>query len=202
LDSLFLLFECVCSYSALVVFMDSNYRRRSESEDEFVFFVLPSVEASSQSSSSKKPMHTSKLSGASRVNEILSRHESLSKRNFRIEVSIFHALVPKLREKQLLVDTRAVSIEEQVGIFLYALAKNASNEILQDDFQHSGETISRHFGVVLDAATQVTCIYIHPPSLYPHQILRRPKFHPFFRYEQMHLLILLFSKFQNYHMQD
>jgi hypothetical protein len=132
--------------------MDSNYLQRSESEDEFVFFVLPTIEGSSQSSS-KKPMHTSKLSGACRVNEILSGHESLSKRNFRMEVSVFHALVTKLREKQLLVDTRAVSVEEQVGIFLYALAKNASNETLQDVFQHSGETISRHFGVVLDAIT-------------------------------------------------
>jgi hypothetical protein len=44
--------------------------------------------------------------------------------------------------------------------------------------------------------------YIRPPSLHPHQILRRPKFHPFFSYEQMHLPILLFSKFQNYHIQN
>jgi hypothetical protein len=40
-----------------------------------------------------------------------------------MEVSVFHALVTKLREKQLLVDTRVVFIEEQVGIFLYELAK-------------------------------------------------------------------------------
>jgi hypothetical protein len=160
--------------------MDPNYHRRSESEDEFMFFILPFVEASSQSSSSKKLMHTPKFSNASCVNEILSREESLSKRNFRMEVSGFHALVTKLREKQR-VDTRAVSVEEQVGIFLYALAKNASNETLQDEFQHSGEIISRHFVVVLDAVTQLTCIYIRPPSLHPHQILRRPKFHPFFQ---------------------
>jgi len=97
-----------------------------------------------------------------------------------MEVHVFHALVQKLRDKQLLADTRAVSVEEQVAIFLYALAKNASNETLQDEFQHSGETISRHFGAVLDAVTQLTCIYIRPPSLHPHQILRKPKFHPFF----------------------
>jgi hypothetical protein len=71
-----------------------------------MFFVLPTIEGSSQLSS-KKPMHTSKFSGACRVNEILSGYESQSKRNFRMEVSVFHALVMKLREKQLLVDTRA-----------------------------------------------------------------------------------------------
>ena len=53
-----------------------------------------------------------------------------------MEVHVFHALVQKLRDKQLLADTRAVSVEEQVAIFLYALAKNASNETLQDEFQH------------------------------------------------------------------
>lgn len=162
--------------------MDPNYQRRSESEDEFVFFVLPTIEeGSSQPSSSKKPMHTSKLTGAVRVNEILTGHESLSKRNFRMEASVFHALVNKLREKQLLADSRFVSVEEKVAIFLYALAKNASNETLQDVFQHSGETISRHFRAVLEAVTQLTCIYIRPPSLHPHQILRRPQFHPFFQ---------------------
>jgi len=166
--------------------MDPNYRRRSQNEDEFMLFVLPTIQDSSQPSSSKNLIHTSKLSGAERVHEILTGHESLSKRNFRMEVSVFQALVNKLREKQLLDDSRAISVEEKVAIFIYALARNASNETLQYEFQHSGETISRHFGAVLDAITQLTCVYIRPPSLHPHQILRRPKFHPFFRYEQMH----------------
>jgi len=145
-----------------------------------MLFVLPTIEDSSKPSSSKKPIHTSKLSGAERVQEILTGHESLSKRNFRMEVGVFQALVNKLHEKQLLDDSR-ISVEEKVAIFLYALAKNASNETLQYEFQHSGETISRHFGAVLDAITQLTCVYIRPPSLHPHQILRRPKFHPFFQ---------------------
>jgi len=118
---------------------------------------------------------------ADRVNEILTGHESLSKKNFRMEVQVFQALVHILRDKQLLADSRAISVEEKVAIFLNALAKNASNETLQYEFQHSGETISRHLGAVLDAVTQLTCTYIRPPSLHPHQILRRPKFHPFFQ---------------------
>ena len=157
--------------------MDPNYRRRSQNEDEFRLFVLTTIQDSSQPSSSKNLIHTSKLSGAKRVHEILIGHESLSKRNFRMEVSVFQALVNKLREKQLLADSRAISVEEKVAIFLYALAKNASNETLQYEFQHSGETISCHFGAI----TQLTCVYIRPPSLHPHQILRRPKFHPFFQ---------------------
>jgi hypothetical protein len=146
-----------------------------------VLFVLLTIGDSSNPSSSKNPIHTSKLSGAKRVHEILTGHESLSKRNFPIEVGVFQALVNKLREKQLLADSRSISVEEKVAIFLYALAKNASNETLRYEFQHSGETISRHFGAMLDAITQLTCVYIRPPSLHQHQILRRPKFHPFFQ---------------------
>ena len=56
-----------------------------------------------------------------------------------------------------LVDSRYVWVEEQLAIFLYAVSKNASNQVLQDQFQHSGETIRRHFAAVLNALTQLTC---------------------------------------------
>uniref|UniRef100_K3XPS4 DUF8040 domain-containing protein n=1 Tax=Setaria italica TaxID=4555 RepID=K3XPS4_SETIT len=69
-----------------------------------MLFVLPTIEgSSSHPSSSKKPIHTSKLPEAYHVNEILTGHESLCKRNFRMEVHVFHALVHKLQEKQLLL---------------------------------------------------------------------------------------------------
>jgi transcriptional antiterminator len=69
-----------------------------------------------------------------------------------MEREIFQALVQRLRENNL-ADSRYVSVEEQLGIFLYAVSKNASNRTLQDQFQHSGETISRHFRAVLYALT-------------------------------------------------
>uniref|UniRef100_A0A453IQU7 Uncharacterized protein n=1 Tax=Aegilops tauschii subsp. strangulata TaxID=200361 RepID=A0A453IQU7_AEGTS len=161
--------------------MNPSYRRRSESDYEFIHFVLPTLEDASQSSSSKKPMHTSKLSGAWRVQESLTGHESLCKRTFRMEVDIFQALVDKLREKKLLADSKVLAVEEQVAIFLYAVSKNATNETLQDWFQHSAETISRRFGLVLDAITRLTNVYIRPPSLNPHPILSKPQFYPFFQ---------------------
>ena len=121
--------------------MNPSYRCRSESDDEFIHFVLPTLQDTSQPSSSKKQMHTSKLSGAWRVHEILTGHEILCKRTFRMEVGI-QALVDKLHEKKFLADSTVLSVEEQVAILLYALAKNATNETLQDWFQHSAETIS------------------------------------------------------------
>jgi hypothetical protein len=114
--------------------MNRSYHRRSESEDEFVFFILPTLQAESSQSSERRPMHTSKMTGARRVTEILTGHESLCKRNFRMDVGIFQALVNKLCERNLLADTRSVAVEEQVAIFLYAMANNARNETLQDFF--------------------------------------------------------------------
>ncbi|KAM3255872.1 hypothetical protein ACQJBY_048816 [Aegilops geniculata] len=158
--------------------MDPSYCRRSKSEDEFALFVLPTLGESSHSS--RRPMHTSILTGARRVNEILNGHEDLCKRHFRMETDIFQALVQKLRENDRLVDGRDVSVEEQVAIFLYALSKNATNDTLADWFQHSGQTISYYFGEVLNAITELYSVYIRPPSLHPHPILSKQKFYPFF----------------------
>jgi hypothetical protein len=95
---------------------------------------------------SRRAMHTSVITGARRLTKILDGHEDLCKRHFRMEIEIFQALVKKLRERDRPVDGRDVSVEEQVAIFLYALAKNATNDTLADWFQHSGQTISFYFG--------------------------------------------------------
>ena len=59
----------------------------------------------------------------------------------------------RLREKKLLSDGYVVSVEEQVAIFLYALAKNATTDTLTDYFQHSLQTINHYFKEVLNAIT-------------------------------------------------
>jgi hypothetical protein len=160
--------------------MDSNHRR-SKNDDEFIFCIWPTLqEDSSSQASQKQAVHTSCRDGATFVHETLTGHEILCRNRFHMEREIFQALARRMRESNLLADSRYVSVEEQLGIFLYAVSKNASNRTLQDQFQHSGETISRHFGAVLYALTQLTCNYIRPPSLHPHRILRQPKFSPYF----------------------
>jgi hypothetical protein len=162
--------------------MDPKYHRRSQNEDELLFFVLPTLEEGSSSQpSKKKPIHNSIRSGATFIHETLTGHEVLCKRRFHMEREIFEALVRRLRENHLLTDSRYLSVGEQLGIFLYAISKNASSRTLQDIFQHSGETITHHFRAVLNALTQLTCNYIQLPSLHPHRILRHPKFAPYFQ---------------------
>ena len=99
-----------------------------------------------------------------------------------VSTAILHKLVECLREKVLLQDTRGVAVEEQVAIFIYAISKNASNRHLQWRFQHSGETISRHFGAVLRAMIQLTRSYIQlPPVNIPYKISSNSKFMPYFK---------------------
>jgi hypothetical protein len=156
--------------------MDPNYRRRSGHEDEFMFLVLPTLEGSSSSQpSERRPIHTSILNGATYVHEALTGHEVLCQWRFHMEREIFQALLQKLHEKRLLEDSRYVSVEVQVAIFLYAVSKNATNRTLQDRFQHGAHTISTYFHAVLNAITRLTCSYIQP-SVHQHRILSQPKF--------------------------
>jgi hypothetical protein len=98
--------------------MDPNYRRRSQLEDEFMLFVLPTMKEND-----KIPMHTSRLPGGMYVNEILTGHESLCKRQFRMEADIFRALISKLREKKLLPDSREVSLRKGCYILICSSKK-------------------------------------------------------------------------------
>jgi hypothetical protein len=61
-----------------------------------------------------------------------------------MEPRIFKDIATFLREEHILHDTRGVTVEEKLGMFLFMLSYNASYEYLQHEFKHSGETIHRH----------------------------------------------------------
>jgi hypothetical protein len=79
----------------------------------------------------------------------------------------FHALVKLLKDKGLLQDEQ-VLVEEQVAMFLYTLAKNASNRSVQERFQRSCDTVSCYFHIVIEAITQLSAeiitllVFLHP----------------------------------------
>uniref|UniRef100_K3ZN04 DUF8040 domain-containing protein n=1 Tax=Setaria italica TaxID=4555 RepID=K3ZN04_SETIT len=86
------------------------------------------------------PVHTSSLPGAKKVKEILEGYPSWCKVKFRMEPEIFKIIADFLRRDNLLRDTRGVAIEEQLGMFMFMLLHNASNQRLQKPFQHSEDT--------------------------------------------------------------
>ncbi|KAH9159237.1 hypothetical protein LEN26_002441, partial [Aphanomyces euteiches] len=114
----------------------------------------------------KIPKRVSVLTGAAWIIDMLEGNEEAFVENFRMPRSIFAALC-----------------HEQVGIFLYFAGQHASSAQLQQRFQHSAETITRHLRHVVKCINRLATTYIQIPSNdspVPKQILRNPKFYPFF----------------------
>jgi hypothetical protein len=94
-----------------------------------------------------------------------------------MEKEIFLQIIEVLHDNNLIVNSREVSVEEQLAMFLFCFSTNASNRTVQERFQHSGETVSRYFNTVLEAIVSLSPWFIQFPSVEtPIQISSNPKF--------------------------
>lgn len=84
---------------------------------------------------------------------------------FRMEKAHFFNLCMILRTRQLLKDTEHVLVEEQVALFLYILAHNQRNRMIETSFARSGQSVKRYFRQVLQAIGSLKSEYINGPSL-------------------------------------
>ncbi|KAK8604863.1 hypothetical protein V6N13_082330 [Hibiscus sabdariffa] len=98
----------------------------------------------------KVPRRTSEQTGHAWVQEILQGHPIRCYEMFRMEKHIFHMLCTELVEHGLKVTTR-MGIEEMVAMFLNMVGYARGNRMIQERFQHSRETVSRHLHNVLIA---------------------------------------------------
>ncbi|CAA0823514.1 Unknown protein [Striga hermonthica] len=119
--------------------------------------------------------------GSGFMNEVLHGNDDLCRGMFRMDCHVFLKLSNTLRHRGMLRDTAGVMIEEQLAIFLNVIGRNERTRVIQERFQHSGETISRHFNNVLKAVKSLSREFLRPPSLEtPPEILRSNRFHPYF----------------------
>ena len=169
--------------------MDHFLQWKMNNDDEdYTNFIMPHIERNIMEPT---PCHTSILTGMMYVNEVLDGHECRCKREFRMETFVFRAFVKLLRDKELLQDGQML-IEEQVAMFLYTLAKNASNRTVQERFQRSGDTVSRYFHSVIKAITRLSAEIIIPPRLHmPELIQSRTIFNPFFKVNLISIILKL-----------
>ncbi|RWR85031.1 putative nuclease HARBI1 [Cinnamomum micranthum f. kanehirae] len=127
-------------------------------------------------------VHNSILSGESFVDELLIGHERNCFDLLRVSKGCYVNLSNELRQRDLLADSRNVTVEEQLAIFLFTIAHNERNRVMQNRFQHSGETISRYFNKVLSAILRLCPHYIKPAgSETPPEIATNPLFNPYFK---------------------
>ncbi|KAA0044938.1 retrotransposon protein [Cucumis melo var. makuwa] len=78
-------------------------------------------------------------------------HESdlVCRQSTRMDRRTFAILCHLLRNVAGLSSTEIVDVEEMVAVFLHVLAHDVKNRVIQREFVRSGETVSRHFNIVL-----------------------------------------------------
>ena len=130
-----------------------------------------------------QPMRTSQLSGQEYMYEVLNCDNTRRCQEvFRMKAEVFRFLCSELQSKGELHPSRHIAVDEKVGMFLWTVARAASNRDVQERFQHSGDTVSRHFHQVLHAVNLLIPDYIKLPSTSETcvSITSTPKFYTYF----------------------
>jgi hypothetical protein len=91
----------------------------------------------------KVPQHTSILSGQDWLDELIAGHDGRFYNEIGMHKHVFWRLLAVLRKDAGLLDTRNLSSEEQLAIFLHFVRRGLSNRALQERFQRSPDTISK-----------------------------------------------------------
>ena len=129
----------------------------------------------------KSKVQEATQSGKTYLNEILIGHPCKCPDIFRMSSGCFLLLANELKCRGLLRDSRTVTMEEQLGIFLFTVGHSQRNHVMQNLFQHSGETISRYFNKTLDAIIKLVPYYVKLPNGdCPPEIANDPLSYPFF----------------------
>ena len=117
------------------------------------------------------------------MDRTLDKYEDRLFDSCRIDKSMFRALCHTLRIIDFLQNTKIVSIEEALGMFLVTVCHNTRNRIIIERFQHSKETISHQFSRVLKVINHLAPHVIQPRAIEdtPLEILTNPKYYPWFK---------------------
>lgn len=90
----------------------------------------------------KEPYHTSILSGYAWVQELLNGHPERIRTELGVHKEVFHALIQELRLMGH-GDTKYVTLEEQLAIFLYMSVTGLTIRHVGERFQRANGTISK-----------------------------------------------------------
>ncbi|GMJ08497.1 hypothetical protein like AT5G41980 [Hibiscus trionum] len=94
----------------------------------------------------------------------------------------FFNLCDILTRNNLLQSTRAVSVREQVIIFLHIIGHNLRFKVIGSRYYRSTETIHRYFKIMLRAISKLYKLVIRlPDESTPPKIRNNPRFYPYFK---------------------
>jgi DDE superfamily endonuclease len=132
-----------------------------------------------------QPKRTAFFKGATYIKELLAAgHDGRIQEVLRMKLKPFELLCAIMRKDGLLCDTRHVSVEESLAMFLHMVGRGTSFRDVEERFQHSGATVFRYFRAVLKALLALVPKYIKlpvSPTEIPTAISSSPKNYPFFK---------------------
>ncbi|RVW89736.1 hypothetical protein CK203_047240 [Vitis vinifera] len=132
----------------------------------------------------KTPQRTSMLSGAQFVRDMIEGHPQTCYELFRMDKETFMNLCDHLKRHENLQDTRFVTVEEAVAMFLLIVGHNVRMRVVAYRFQHSTETVARHFKEVRRALCRLGKILICPNNMtneVSSYVASNPKYFPWFK---------------------
>uniref|UniRef100_A0A803MTN3 DDE Tnp4 domain-containing protein n=1 Tax=Chenopodium quinoa TaxID=63459 RepID=A0A803MTN3_CHEQI len=130
------------------------------------------------------PLRLGGESGSEYINRLLHAHPDLCKEQLRLDRNIFVDVVTCMKNKNLLSDGRYISVAEQLGIFLYIMAKGSSYRDAVGRFPHSIATIGLYFKQVLEEMVHLSTEIIRPYqslTVVPKKIGDSTKYWPYFK---------------------
>ncbi|KAA0043338.1 retrotransposon protein [Cucumis melo var. makuwa] len=86
---------------------------------------------------------------------MIDESDLVCRQSTRMDRQTFAILCHLLRKVAGLSSTEIVDVEEMVAMFLHVLAHDVKNRVIQREFVRSGETVSRHFNIVLLAVLRL-----------------------------------------------
>ena len=90
----------------------------------------------------KTPYHTSALTGADWVQELLNGHPERIRNKLRVHKEVFWALIKSLTLGGM-GPSKHIPLEEKLAIFLYISVTGISFQHVNERFQHTTDTISK-----------------------------------------------------------
>ncbi|KAF3787492.1 putative nuclease [Nymphaea thermarum] len=130
----------------------------------------------------RRIVHPFKNAGIQFVDNIINSHPRNCLDLMRMDRNSFITLCNMLKERNLVEDGRAISVEEQVAIFLLTVGHNERNRACQYMFQHSGQTISMYVNIIVQALCQLGMENIRRPNdETPSKIRLNPRYNPYFQ---------------------
>lgn len=120
----------------------ARQRLLAQAAQVFVTVIAAAAQAYAGPLFDRTPYHTSILTGEAWVQELIHGHPDRIKTELGMRLHVFIAFVSELRACGL-ADSRHVTLEEQVSIFLYTSVTGLSIRHVGERFQHANDTISR-----------------------------------------------------------